>query len=511
MERSDEKQLYDAEGGRSVMTINTLDSTKAIECLNEVIKMNGWNATNIEGEGDLIYVGHLNYSKHFDILSTKKNVIYSRIPEFRYIARKCMLGHYMNVMAKFYRDDFSFVPKTYLLPRDEEDCKREMRRHTGRNWILKPSAGDQGSGIHIVNEFNEISDLMQEEEYVLQTYIDRPLLIDKKKFDLRIYMVLYGVETMHGYLYEDGMARFCTVNYEVPTKENKKNDFMHLTNFSLNKKNENFVKNDRKEDTQATKRKLSEIYRALETESPNGTEIVAKIRSEIINICKKTLSTVHANAAHLMECAIKVQSSLFHIVGVDIMLDENYNAWLLEINAAPAVSICVDNPLNKDIREASDIDREIKLPMVSDAFQLADIYRQDNLALENIHDHHSLIKIYSNSLSKPDQELNLYHNLKIIYDSLAGEKGVPALSPTNFGALFHKVEFLRQGLLQESDLDVIYSNSVGREESLLSFTCFPSALYQLFVKFKGPIYESGSEEILESMFPGFVARIVSEL
>lgn len=88
MEGSDEKEIYETEVSRGVMTINTLNATKAIECVNEVIKLNGWNATNIEGEGDLIYVGHLNYSKHFDILTTKKNVIYSRIPEFRYIARK---------------------------------------------------------------------------------------------------------------------------------------------------------------------------------------------------------------------------------------------------------------------------------------------------------------------------------------------------------------------------------------------------------------------------------------
>ena len=36
------------------------------------------------------------------------------------------------------------------------------------------------------------------------------------------------------------MARLCTNKYEKPQKSNLKNAFMHLTNYSLNKKNENY-------------------------------------------------------------------------------------------------------------------------------------------------------------------------------------------------------------------------------------------------------------------------------
>lgn len=211
-----------------------------------------------------------------------------------------MLGNLLNYMSKFYREEYTFVPKTYLLPKDEEECKREMRDNAGRTWILKPSAGGMGDGIHLVNEYSEVTELMgQDDEYVIQSYVDRPLLFDKKKFDLRIYVILFGVDNMNAYLYEDGLTRFCTVNYEAPNKDNKKNDFMHLTNFSINKKSEEFINGDKQACTQATKRKLSEIYRRIETESPNGHEIVAKIRSEIMNVCRKTVGALHANASKL--------------------------------------------------------------------------------------------------------------------------------------------------------------------------------------------------------------------
>ena len=77
-------------------------------------------------------------------------------------------------------------------------------------------------------------------EMVVQQYIADPLLVDKKKFDLRLYVLISSVEPFIAYLNMEGMARFCTEDYETPTQENLKNMFMHLTNYSLNKESPNF-------------------------------------------------------------------------------------------------------------------------------------------------------------------------------------------------------------------------------------------------------------------------------
>jgi hypothetical protein len=47
-------------------------------------------------------------------------------------------------------------------------------------------------------------------EYLVQRYIDNPQLIDTK-FDIRLYVVIKGVDTIEAYVYEEGLARFCTV------------------------------------------------------------------------------------------------------------------------------------------------------------------------------------------------------------------------------------------------------------------------------------------------------------
>jgi hypothetical protein len=42
------------------------------------------------------------------------------------------------------------------------------------------------------------------------------------------------------YIYDEGMARFCTAAYQNPRPHNLKDVFCHPTNYSVNKKNENF-------------------------------------------------------------------------------------------------------------------------------------------------------------------------------------------------------------------------------------------------------------------------------
>jgi len=38
------------------------------------------------------------------------------------------------------------------------------------------------------------------------------MLVANKKFDIRLYIVIKGVDPIEAYLFEDGLARFCTVS-----------------------------------------------------------------------------------------------------------------------------------------------------------------------------------------------------------------------------------------------------------------------------------------------------------
>ena len=73
-----------------------------------------------------------------------------------------------------------------------------------------------------------------------QRYIANPYLIDGLKFDLRIYVLLYGVNPLRVYIFEEGIARFATEPYIAPKASNIDNLFMHLTNYAINKTNAAF-------------------------------------------------------------------------------------------------------------------------------------------------------------------------------------------------------------------------------------------------------------------------------
>lgn len=77
---------------------------------------------------------------------------------------------------------------------------------------------------------------------VISRYVTNPLLINGHKFDLRIYTLVTSYEPLRIYCFQEGLARFASETYT--SKINKTNKYMHLTNYSINKKNEKFIKNE---------------------------------------------------------------------------------------------------------------------------------------------------------------------------------------------------------------------------------------------------------------------------
>ncbi len=86
---------------------------------------------------------------------------------------------------------------------------------------------------------DSLKDVVVDDVSVVSRYITNPLLINGHKFDLRIYVLITSYEPLKIYIYKEGLARFASETYT--SKIDKDNKFMHLTNYSVNKKNDNFV------------------------------------------------------------------------------------------------------------------------------------------------------------------------------------------------------------------------------------------------------------------------------
>ena len=79
---------------------------------------------------------------------------------------------------------------------------------------MKPICKSQGKGIFLFRDLKEISDWKkggkekknpdEVEVYIVQRYIERPLLIGGKKFDMRIYVLVTSYVPLRAYVYREG-------------------------------------------------------------------------------------------------------------------------------------------------------------------------------------------------------------------------------------------------------------------------------------------------------------------
>ncbi len=98
---------------------------------------------------------------------------------------------------------------------------------------------------------------------------------------MRIYVAVTSIHPLRIYIYNEGLARFATHEYEN-TRENMQNVFSHLTNYSLNKFSEAFVKNETADDLcYGSKWCLSNLKDYLKTFNINSDQLWDKIEDMV--------------------------------------------------------------------------------------------------------------------------------------------------------------------------------------------------------------------------------------
>lgn len=149
-------------------------------------------------------------------------------------------------MKRKFGKDYDICPKTYIFPEDHKRFKidREAEKKSVL-YILKPAALSCGRGIKIIGKNSNVG---RRKGYVASKYIHKPHLINGFKYDLRIYVLVTSFDPLRVYMYEEGLVRFATEKYSTKKSALKKR-FVHLTNYSVNKKANNYQKNDMDENT----------------------------------------------------------------------------------------------------------------------------------------------------------------------------------------------------------------------------------------------------------------------
>ena len=300
------------------------------------------------------------WSGHIKLTNYEKLHKYQKInhfPRSNELTRKDLLYKNLSKLRELFPGTkFDFIPESYILPNEYIYLKDKMDKNPNQCWIIKPVASSQGRGIFLTKDIN---DIMNNCSMIASRYIMNPFLINKKKFDLRIYVLVPSIVPLRIYRYTEGLTRFSANEYN----SDKNDRCAHLTNYAVNKGNKNYVQNKKPFDIDynSSKWTLASFRQYLEEHNISSENIFGKIDDIIIKTlisCENSL-----NNAIIKYCAF--QENCFELYGFDILVDENLNCWLMEVNLSP------------NLHFEAPIDLKIKGEMIAEIFDLIRIVPYD--------------------------------------------------------------------------------------------------------------------------------------
>uniref|UniRef100_A0A1I8Q052 Tubulin polyglutamylase TTLL4 n=1 Tax=Stomoxys calcitrans TaxID=35570 RepID=A0A1I8Q052_STOCA len=275
-------------------------------------------------------------------------------------------------VQEFLQNNFISRNPTYIIPNDLKQLRKSWPKYSQRNvkWIIKPPASARGSGIRVVDRWAQIP---KRKSLIVQKYIERPLLINGSKFDLRLYVLVTSMHPLRVYLYHNGLARFASVKYSDKS-DTLSDRCMHLTNYSINKFSSNYAKNEDVNACHGHKWTIKSLWNFLGSRGVRTELLWDALRSLVL----RTLIAGENSINNMIRTNVESKYSCFELFGFDVLLDADLIPWLLEVNISP--SLHSELPL----------DAHVKAPLVQSVLNTAlynvppklAIERQKEIALE---------------------------------------------------------------------------------------------------------------------------------
>ena len=285
----------------------------------------GWTVTRDEKAAWDIFWTDTSVSEE-RLLKLKKAQRINHFAGMQTLARKTSLARLLRRVASHMPSAFTFMPQTWILPNEGSELKKQTKIR--QRWVIvKPDGSCQGKGIFLTN--NAEKACAYTPAAVAQEYVG-PFLIDGFKFDIRIYVLVTSCDPLRVYLYQEGIARFCTKPYCEPNEENSKEISMHLTNFAINKKSDNFTCSS--DGTSGFKRTLTSVWQWLDDHGHSSKDVINSIARLSVATLLSAQPTL-VNTARGLNITARDDRGLasFELLGLDVLLDAHLQPWLLEV------------------------------------------------------------------------------------------------------------------------------------------------------------------------------------
>jgi hypothetical protein len=308
------------------------------------LEKRGWQRLQFEAHFtkrfDLKWVeqrAKIDYKRHIE------GQLVNHIPNNDVITNKARFIATMRSYEDSSGNRFLWHPDTYLSERaaDKLAALAQAETNPDMTWILKPARGLGGNGIEFASGPAELREklfppsrdlaleasskgLHTKDTWVIQRYVKDPLLLAGRKFDIRVYCLVARTTPRHLWFFHPG---YCKVALEDYDGSNLSNRFAHLTNACVQKTHPAYRESFRG----------AHIWSEAEAEAhlveSGKVEGVGQFWPRVHRDMKNALIQVHEAS----KGALDRRKGYFDLWGVDFMLDDSMNLYLLEINSNPAI------------------------------------------------------------------------------------------------------------------------------------------------------------------------------
>jgi len=161
------------------------------------------------------------------------------------------------------------LPTNPDTPSNSSLPKMSDTMYAGANiWLLKPTEYNQGRGINLFNKLSNLDyhlksmqrgveqpiraiktpqigrsrpAMIKSHQFVIQKYVEKPMLIDDRKFDIRVWVMLD--HEMNLYCFKEKYIRLSSEPFSLDEKK-VDDKYIHLTNNAIQKYGKNYNKHE---------------------------------------------------------------------------------------------------------------------------------------------------------------------------------------------------------------------------------------------------------------------------